>query len=256
MEATAKLPALVSSVGFLTTPAVSLLIAVALLHEPLTLDLIVGSLLIMTSVRRCRLARTKIQMILHAIQAGEGPPIVLLHGLFGAARNFGMIQRALASRYRTIALDMRNHGESPHASDMRYPTQAEDVRDTLRLPGRRDGGGDRPLDGRKGRHGAGAAVAAAGRPPAGRRYRAGDLPARQQFDRPGHAGDPADCRADPAASRRGAGRHRAPPGRAGVPAAEPAAGRVTPLAHRLEGDCRRNSRSGGLGRSAVCSILG
>ena len=74
-------------------------------------------------------------MILHAIQAGEGPPVVLLHGLFGAARNFGMIQRGLASRYRTIALDMRNHGESPHAADMRYPTQAEDVRDTLRSLG-------------------------------------------------------------------------------------------------------------------------
>lgn len=50
MEATAKLPALVSSVGFLTTPAISLLIAVAFLHEPLTLDLVVGSLLIMASV--------------------------------------------------------------------------------------------------------------------------------------------------------------------------------------------------------------
>ena len=50
MEATAKLPALVSSVGFLTTPAVSLLIAVVFLREPLTLDLIVGSLLIMASV--------------------------------------------------------------------------------------------------------------------------------------------------------------------------------------------------------------
>lgn len=74
-------------------------------------------------------------MILHAIQAGEGPPVVLLHGLFGAARNFGMIQRTLATRYRTIALDMRNHGESPHAADMAYPTQAEDVRDTLRSLG-------------------------------------------------------------------------------------------------------------------------
>ena len=34
-------------------------------------------------------------MILNAIQAGEGPPVVLLHGLFGAARNFGAVQRAL-----------------------------------------------------------------------------------------------------------------------------------------------------------------
>jgi pimeloyl-ACP methyl ester carboxylesterase len=74
-------------------------------------------------------------MILNAIQAGEGPPVVLLHGLFGQARNFGAIQRGLAPRYRVIALDMRNHGDSPHASDMRYPAQAEDVRDTLQSLG-------------------------------------------------------------------------------------------------------------------------
>ena len=70
-------------------------------------------------------------MILNAIQAGEGPPVVLMHGLFGQARNFGAIQRALVPRFRVIALDMRNHGESPHAADMRYPTQAADVRETL-----------------------------------------------------------------------------------------------------------------------------
>jgi esterase len=70
-------------------------------------------------------------MILNAIQAGEGPPVVLLHGLFGAARNFGSIQRALARQFRVIALDMRNHGDSPHGPDMRYPTQAVDARETL-----------------------------------------------------------------------------------------------------------------------------
>jgi esterase len=70
-------------------------------------------------------------VILNAIQAGDGPPVVLLHGLFGAARNFGAIQRALAPSYRVVALDMRNHGDSPHAPDMRYPTQAADVHETL-----------------------------------------------------------------------------------------------------------------------------
>jgi len=70
-------------------------------------------------------------MILHAIQSGEGPPVVLLHGLFGSARNFGALQRALASRFTVLALDMRNHGDSPHAPDMRYPTQAADVQETL-----------------------------------------------------------------------------------------------------------------------------
>jgi esterase len=74
-------------------------------------------------------------MILNAIQAGDGPPVVLLHGLFGSARNFGSIQRALASRFHVIALDMRNHGDSPHGLDMRYPTQAGDVQQTLRALG-------------------------------------------------------------------------------------------------------------------------
>ena len=70
-------------------------------------------------------------MILNATEAGRGPPVVLMHGLFGAGRNFGAVQRALAPRFRVIALDMRNHGDSPHGADMRYPMQAEDVRETL-----------------------------------------------------------------------------------------------------------------------------
>jgi esterase len=74
-------------------------------------------------------------MILNAIQSGDGPPVVLLHGLFGAARNFGATQRAIAPRFRVISLDMRNHGDSPHASDMRYPTLAADVRETLQALG-------------------------------------------------------------------------------------------------------------------------
>ena len=33
-------------------------------------------------------------MKLQAVQMGEGnPPLVLLHGLFGSARNFGAVQR-------------------------------------------------------------------------------------------------------------------------------------------------------------------
>ncbi len=78
-------------------------------------------------------------MILHAIEAGPpadpagntAAPVVLLHGLFGQARNFGQIQRALAQRWRVVALDLRNHGASPHAPDMRYATMAADVLETL-----------------------------------------------------------------------------------------------------------------------------
>ena len=78
------------------------------------------------------MASAEAGVILHAIQAGEGPPVVILHGLFGAARNFGAIQRATAQQFHVIALDMRNHGDSPHEDGMRYPDLAKDVQQTLR----------------------------------------------------------------------------------------------------------------------------
>ena len=72
-------------------------------------------------------------MKLNAIQMGEGsPPLVLLHGLFGSARNFGAVQRELSEHRRSIALDLRNHGSSPHDPDMRYASMADDVVETLR----------------------------------------------------------------------------------------------------------------------------
>ena len=50
LHAQASLPAMVSSIGFLMTPAISLLMATVLLHEPLTLDLVLGAALIMGGV--------------------------------------------------------------------------------------------------------------------------------------------------------------------------------------------------------------
>lgn len=70
-------------------------------------------------------------MILAAQEAGDGPPVALLHGLFGQGRNLGAIARALAETHRVISLDLRNHGASPHATGMDYRLLAEDVRETL-----------------------------------------------------------------------------------------------------------------------------
>jgi len=70
-------------------------------------------------------------MQLNVMEAGQGPPLVLLHGLFGSARNWGAVQKALAGDYRVVALDLRNHGASPHAPDMDYAAQAADVAETL-----------------------------------------------------------------------------------------------------------------------------
>lgn len=57
-------------------------------------------------------------------------PVVLLHGLFGRARNLGFVQRKLATTRRTLAMDLRNHGNSPHGP-MSYPAMAQDVLDTM-----------------------------------------------------------------------------------------------------------------------------
>ncbi|MFT8719376.1 alpha/beta fold hydrolase [Acetobacter sp.] len=75
-------------------------------------------------------------MLLHVIERGpttpvSTSPVVFLHGLFGRGRNFGFFQRRLADTHRTFALDLRNHGESPHGP-MDYPTMAEDVFETLK----------------------------------------------------------------------------------------------------------------------------
>lgn len=71
-------------------------------------------------------------MELHARITGTGPPIVLLHGLFGSNENLGGIARTLAESYTVHALDLRNHGQSPHADAMDHATMAGDVVDTMR----------------------------------------------------------------------------------------------------------------------------
>jgi len=66
---------------------------------------------------------------------GEGPPLVILHGLFGSARNWGGICRALADIRQVHALDLRNHGSSPWSEEMSYEIMAEDVAEYIEARG-------------------------------------------------------------------------------------------------------------------------
>jgi len=50
-----------------------------------------------------------------------------MHGMFGSLSNMGVIGRALAGKYKVIAVDARNHGESPHSQKMDYPSMANDI---------------------------------------------------------------------------------------------------------------------------------
>lgn len=58
---------------------------------------------------------------------GEGPPLILLHGLFGSLDNLGGVARRLEDQWQIHALDERNHGASPHTDAMDYPSMADDV---------------------------------------------------------------------------------------------------------------------------------
>lgn len=64
---------------------------------------------------------------LNAGVKGEGRPLLLLHGLFGAGDTLGGIRRRLAPEYEVHSLDLRNHGDSPHTDSMSYPEMAADV---------------------------------------------------------------------------------------------------------------------------------
>lgn len=67
------------------------------------------------------------QCELHYREYGAGEPVVILHGLLGAGDNWHSIARGLENRFRVLAVDQRNHGNSPWMEGMDYPSQAADV---------------------------------------------------------------------------------------------------------------------------------
>jgi pimeloyl-ACP methyl ester carboxylesterase len=70
-------------------------------------------------------------------EEGSGPPLLILHGLFGSASNWARHARALAADLRVFSVDLRNHGRSPHVARMDYPAMAADLGallDRLELP--------------------------------------------------------------------------------------------------------------------------
>jgi len=66
-------------------------------------------------------------------------PVVFLHGLFGSRKNFESIAKACSKKLcrQIITVDARNHGDSPHHSEMNYLSMSADMtallRDELKL---------------------------------------------------------------------------------------------------------------------------
>ncbi len=60
-------------------------------------------------------------------------PLILMHGLLGSSRNWVTVSRLFAEKYRVFAVDLRNHGQSPHMEPMDYPTMVQDIIDWMAM---------------------------------------------------------------------------------------------------------------------------
>jgi pimeloyl-ACP methyl ester carboxylesterase len=67
----------------------------------------------------------------------NAPPLVILHGLYGSARNWGVIARRLAADRMVICIDQRNHGNSPWFASHSYSDMAQDTAQIIGGLGRR-----------------------------------------------------------------------------------------------------------------------
>ncbi|MEX1055895.1 MAG: alpha/beta fold hydrolase, partial [Rhodothermales bacterium] len=65
---------------------------------------------------------------LHFKEYGEGPPLLILHGLLGSGANWHTLsRRVFAQKFTVYAIDLRNHGRSPHSDRLDYPSMVADL---------------------------------------------------------------------------------------------------------------------------------
>lgn len=73
-------------------------------------------------------SENKMALTLHFRKYGGGTPLLVLHGLFGLADNWQTFAKQMAeSGFAVYALDLRNHGSSPHTDEFNYRLMASDV---------------------------------------------------------------------------------------------------------------------------------
>lgn len=67
--------------------------------------------------------------------SGALPTLLIAHGLYGSARNWGAIARRMADSRRVVSVDMRNHGDSFRSGSQTYPDMAGDLAEVIRWIG-------------------------------------------------------------------------------------------------------------------------
>jgi len=62
---------------------------------------------------------------------GQGPPMIILHGLYGSSDNWVSIGKAFAEKFEVFLIDQRNHGNSPHTKEHNYVALRNDLHDFM-----------------------------------------------------------------------------------------------------------------------------
>ena len=57
----------------------------------------------------------------------SGPCLIIIHGLLGSLDNWQTIAQILSEQYQVYSIDQRNHGRSPHSSEINYQILVEDL---------------------------------------------------------------------------------------------------------------------------------
>lgn len=58
---------------------------------------------------------------------GSGPPLIILHGLFGSSDNWVTFAKSISDSFTVYLPDLRNHGQSPHSPFHDYGSMADDL---------------------------------------------------------------------------------------------------------------------------------
>jgi len=62
-------------------------------------------------------------------ETGEGPPLLILHGVFGSGDNWLTVSKNFSPFFNVFLLDQRNHGRSPQTEEFGYDLMVQDVKD-------------------------------------------------------------------------------------------------------------------------------
>ncbi|MFA0373201.1 alpha/beta fold hydrolase, partial [Vibrio sp. 10N.222.54.F6] len=68
---------------------------------------------------------------MHYTTNGNGPVVILIHGLFGDLDNLKALVKSLEDSFTVVRVDVANHGNSKQVTSMTYLSLAEDIKQLI-----------------------------------------------------------------------------------------------------------------------------